>query len=100
MKVFNVDDSEQWWYAAESADHALRLHLEPIIGKNLPEDLTSINDKVEKNCGYRIEDIEISELSPDTVLKVRSEDDNTVEEKTAAEWAADGIPGLIACTVY
>lgn len=103
MKLFELEDGETWWYAAESEDAALRMHLEPIVGPNLPEDLSTIEEKIEYHTGCTLSEISITELAPEETLKIRMENDETgkeeLVEKTAAEWAADGA-GFVACTVY
>lgn len=97
MKVFELDDGEQWWYAAESKENALRLHLQPLLKEGT--DLSDLSKVDVKDLYCSIEEIEITELSPETILPVFSEDKNETVSQTAAEWALEG-EGLIACTVW
>ena len=100
MNVYQLDDGEQHFYAAETKEAAIRMHLEPLFPPGgLPDDLSTVNDKIEYNLGCKLEEIEVGELPPDRELPVRDEDTDTVQRKTAAEWASEGA-GLIATTAY
>ncbi len=104
MKLYELSDGEQWWYVAESEDAALRMYLEPIIcgtGETLPEDLSSIEDKIEFHTGCTLDDISITEIAPEETLKIKVENETGEEivEKTALEWCQSDF-GLIASSVY
>lgn len=86
LKLWEVDDGEQYWYSAETRERALELHLEPL--KN--------SDGTYGELPCSIEEMEVTELSPETVLPVR-QDDAEVVRKTAAEWANEG-EGFVATT--
>jgi len=90
LAVYEVDDGEQHWYAAESREDALNQHLEPLRSPKTGE-ITEWSQE-------EIDEFDVRQLSSDTVLPVRQED-NSVVTKTAEEWCADG-KGLIASTVY
>ena len=99
MNIYEIDDGEQWWYAAESKERALQLHIEPLVpeGTDL-SDLSKVDEGKYLPC--LISEMEVSELSSETVLPVRQDDeDGIIIEKTAAEWAAEG-EGLVGCTVW
>jgi hypothetical protein len=97
MNVYELDDGEQWWYAAESKESALRLHLQPLVKEGT--DLSDLSKVDVKDLYCSIDEIEITELKPETILPVFSEDKNETVSQTAAEWALEG-EGLIACTVW
>jgi len=96
MNVFEIDDGEQWWYVAKTKEDALRLHLEPLVRPGT--DLSNIYNVDSRDLPCPIDEMEVTQWPPESILIVREEDD-TLMEKTAAEWAAEG-EGLIACTVY
>lgn len=98
LHVFEVDDGEQWWYAAPNADAALRMHLEPLCGKDLPDDLSMLTEDQLCHLDCEIDEIEVRELPDDEMLRV-SEDGGEAVEKTALEWVEDGA-GFIAGTVW
>ena len=89
--VFEVDDGEQHWYSAESKDDALNQHFEPL------RDPKTGNLDLESHGIY--DEIEVCQMSNETVLPVTQEDGKTVIRKTAREWASEG-KGLVACTVW
>jgi hypothetical protein len=96
MNVYEIDDGEQWWYVAESKDHALKQHIEPLVRSGTDiSDLSKIDDTY---LPCLIDEMEVKEWSPDSILKIIHEDDGLIE-KTAAEWAKNGA-GLIGSTVY
>jgi hypothetical protein len=95
MNVYEIDDGEQWWYAAQSKDDALRLHLEPMVRPGT--DLTDLSKVDVRNLPCSIAEMVVSEISSETILPVQM--DEELISKTAAEWASEGC-GLIACTVY
>lgn len=87
LKLWEIDDGEQWWYSAETRERAIELHMEPLKKADGTYDLP---------C--ELDELEVTEYSSDTKLKVRQDDDSYVEQ-TAAEWAAGG-EGPVACTVW
>ena len=100
MNVYEIDDGEQWWYAAVSKEDALRQYVEPLMPEGT--DLSNLQSVFEQEkymlpCPW--EEISVEEVPADKELSVTQEDGKTVIKKTAAEWAADG-PGLIAATVW
>ena len=104
MKLYQVSDSSyQHWYVAESADHALRLFLGPYVG-DLPEDLTTIRERIEDTVGDPLEEIEVNEFDDDQVLTIFGWSRYSLRtKKTAAEWVAvmlkeAGGPGCLATT--
>lgn len=96
MKVYEIDDGEQWWYAADSEDEALKMHLQPLVPGGNVDDLQSID---EKHLPCKLDEIDVTELPDDKVLKVYDEENDCHVEKTTAEWAAEG-KGFIAGTVW
>lgn len=89
LSLWEVDDGEQHWYSAPSADRALEMHMEPLR-----------NPKTGKVDDIDLEDVVVNQVSDDTVLPVRHEDyNNEIIRRTAKEWCADG-EGFIASTVY
>jgi hypothetical protein len=100
MNVYEIDDGEQWWYAAESKEDALRQYVQPLVAENTDlSDLPSVFEKEGCILPCTWEEMEITELPSDAVLPVTQDDGVTVVKKTAAEWASDG-PGLIAATIW
>jgi len=101
MNVYELDDGEQWWYSAESVDRVLEMHIEPLVPEGTTlKDLRESEDKQNKYLSCLLEEIEITEIPPDTKLPVAMDDDrDAVVEKTAAQWAEEG-EGLIGCTVW
>lgn len=91
--VFEIDDGEQTWIVAETKDEALREYLKAFVNK-VPDDLTTIDSKY-LHC--LLDEIKVTQWEDDSVLKVYDEDDRVMQEKTAAEWAAEG-KCIIACT--
>lgn len=87
LKLWEIDDGEQWWYSAETRERAIELHLEPL-------------KRADGGCDLpcEMDELEVTELSPDKKLSVRQDDDSLVE-RTAAEWAAEG-EGFVAGTVW
>ncbi len=96
MNVYQIDDGEQWWVAAETKEQALRIYLEPLVieGTDL-SDLSKV--KIDEPCP--LEEIEVEEVPPERIIPVTQDDGVTVVRKTAAEWASDG-EGLIAASVF
>jgi len=89
LHLWYIDDGEQHWYAASSADRAVELHTEPLR-----------DPKTGKVDLSDLEEIEVEQVPDDSVLPVRHEDyDNQVIRKTAKEWC-EGGEGFIASTVY
>jgi hypothetical protein len=98
MNVYEIDDGEQWWFAAESKDEALRLYLEPLVPEGT--DLSDLSKVlVDHLLDCPVDEIEVNEVPLETELSVTQDDGVTVIKKTAFEWAADGA-GLIAATVW
>lgn len=94
LNIYVIDDGEQFWYSAESRGDALKMYLEPLIPGEI--DLENLD---ESKLPCPLAEIEIEELSSDTLLKIKDGDTGEVSEKTAAEWAAEGA-GYIAGTVW
>ena len=91
MKIWELDDGEQHWYAANTRDEVMEMHVEPIRKGDGTVDFKG-------EFGMEEDEIEITALSDDTVLPVR-QDDGSVISKTAAEWAVDGM-GPVASTAW
>ena len=85
MNVYQLEDGETHWYVAKSEDDALRLHLQCLFIEPLPEDLMTISDKVEKELGMRVEEMEVSQRNPN-------------QFKWLAECQGEGY--LLCSTVY
>lgn len=81
--VYVVDDGEQWWYVASSQADAQNRHCILCACAGL--------------LGL-VEITSITELSDDTLLAIRDEDD-VVIEKTCLEWVSVG-KGCIGSTVW
>ena len=93
--LFEIDDGEQTWIVAETADEALREYLTAFVN-DVPEDMSTIDQKY-LNCLF--EEIQVTQWSDDSVLPIYDEDNDVVQKKTAAEWAAEG-KGFVGCTSY
>lgn len=81
-RVFYIDDGEQWWISACSAEQALN-YIRDMSGYPTIE---AYKEDHEIRC---------QELPSDT--KIRVDHGYTVEEKTAEEWAAEEV-GIITST--
>lgn len=96
MNVYELDDGEQWWYAADSEEDAIRQHLDPLVPPGT--DLSDLSKVDVKDILCPLEEIEVTQWQPESKLRVR-QDDGSYVEKTAREWAEEG-KGCIACTVW
>lgn len=81
LRLWNIDDGEQWWYSSATKKEALEMHMEEMLEGGIEE-----------------EEMLIYEVSPDTMVSVRNED-GTNTKKTASEWASDG-KRLVASTAF
>jgi hypothetical protein len=78
LRIWHIYDGEQWWYSAFTKEEALEMHSIEMFGD---------------------EELEITEVSPETIIPVRNEDTGKTELKTAKEWADDG-KGMVASTIF
>jgi hypothetical protein len=82
LRLWNVDDGEQWWYSAATREEVLEMHAVEMMEGDIDES-----------------EVEITEVDPDAIIPVRSEDDGKVSSKTAKEWSSEG-KGLVASTLF
>lgn len=96
-KIFSIDDGEQHWCSARNKKEALEVYLEPDIGK---VDLDTVD---EDKLPVYLDEIDIEELDPSTVIDVKMEgtndEANEIVSQTAEEWAMGGV-GIIASTLF
>ena len=85
LHLWKLDDGERHWYVASSKRETLLMHLGPL-------------SPCDGDLPCLVEEVEITQVSDDTVLPVRDEDDEVVN-KTAREWCKNG-KGLVASTCY
>ena len=93
LHLWEVDDGEQHWYAASSAERALELHFEPLRDPKTGK-VDCWND-----LGIEEEKIEVNQVPDTKILTVRSDDTGEDEKKTALEWCQEG-EGIVATTFY
>jgi hypothetical protein len=62
-------------------------------------DPATVDQVLDREYGITREELEITQLPNDLMLKVENEDDGNTVEKTCAEWAAEGR-GFVGCTVW
>lgn len=97
LHVYEIDDGERHFYAAESQDAALRMYLEAFI-PNLPESLHDIPTDKLHYLPVRLDEIEIYRKDDEVPFIVRNEKGED-EVKTFGEWAALGA-GCVASSCY
>lgn len=93
LNIWEIDDGERWIYCAESEDAAIKMYLEPMIGK--VTDLDTIDQDL---LPLPLDEMQISKYPDDFVVGI-TQDNGELLEKTAAEWAEEG-PGLVGGTIW
>lgn len=124
LKLYEVESvlGGSTWYAAGDELAAIRMHAEPIRAtvsceRNvlprarpglpdssmffllIPSRSWSAEDKGWSRITVDQEAYIVTEVPPDTILPVYSDEDGKTHLRTASEWASDG-PGFVACSDY
>lgn len=81
LRLWCIDDGEQWWYSAVSKEEALEMHTEEMLEGDIDE-----------------AEVLVHEVSSDTIIVVTNEDGIDVKNP-ASKWASDG-KGLVASTLF
>lgn len=81
LRLWHIDDGEQWWYSAVSKKEALEMHTEEILEGDIDES-----------------EILIHEVASDTMVIVINKQGVDIR-KPASEWASNG-KGLVASTLF